>query len=125
MTAPHDSTKDTPISAQVSLSPVGFTHVREVTEALTRAGFDITEADYHRIQDLSANDFSITANQRLFQSYFRVELDVSRTGGVRVRGCSGEATYDLPLEALPAELRDKIDRVFFTRLPDFGPTGNY
>ena len=101
-----DSVSDDPVSAQVSLSAAGAADPQPVIEALQSAGFTTGRP--------FANNFSITATRRSFVDFFDVEIDVS-SSGTRVRNRSGEAAYELPLSAMPPEIRDKIASIVFTR----------
>lgn len=93
------------ISAQVSLRPGAGQAASAVAEAFERDGFAIGA--------LVADNFSITSTPERFEERFKVHF-----------GERGPDDGELPLAALRAELRDKIDRVVITRVPDFGP-GDY
>ncbi len=102
-----------PISAQVALKPNAAANISEVTKQLQSAGLTVS--------DSLANNFAVSATPEVFERFFNVHLDVSSTGGVRVKGATGKTAFELPLDALSEELKGNIHKILFTRLPDFGP----
>lgn len=85
-----------------------------------RAGFDVGP--------LLANNFSITAVPRRFETYFNVTVEASRLQvmkGLLVRTNKGSVRSHVPLDSLPPSERDQIEAIVFSKPPDFGPGGNY
>jgi len=65
--------------------------------------------------------FTITGPQSVFERAFGTRLTVTRRDGVT--SASDEAgPLELPLDQLPAEVKDVIEAVTFTPPPDYGPT---
>lgn len=90
------------VSAQVVLKHTSLAAVKMVTKAFTEAGFQVGPT--------VANNFSITAPARKFESYF---------------GATPAASKVLPLVSVPAGIRDHIETVIIPAAPDFGPWGNF
>src|SRR5262249_4090540 len=88
---------ETPISAQVVVSPENASLVRD---EFARAGFTPGPA--------IGTSFSIEGPTRLFNEYFHTQI--------------GHPSGDVPLDKLPSQLRQRIKSVLFTPPPDFGPT---
>lgn len=109
---PEHEAKKNMISAQVVVTSVTAADLSEVTKELERAGFTVSG----RV----ASNFSIAGAPERFEQYFKVHLEISKPGSVRVKGAAGEAAYELPLGALPEQVRKNVDKILFTRLPDFG-----
>ena len=82
-------------------------------ETLRGAGFDVGP--------LVGNSFSITGPVALFERFFKTQLRPHTHGTVKA-GEHGEGSFELPVHALPDELRGAVDAVTFTPPPDFGPT---
>jgi hypothetical protein len=104
------------ISAQVVLTSDAAAAAPEVLEAFRRAGFAVGA--------LVANNFSITASPATFKKFFRARLTSARDG---IRDIDGErvSALEVPGDALPDALKDKVSAVLFTRPPDFGPGANF
>jgi hypothetical protein len=94
------------LSAQVVLKPEAAAAPQEVLDAFRQAGLTVGP--------LVANNFSIVAPAAAFRSYFGVDLATARRGGL-----------ELPVDVLPAPIRDKVQAVLFTKLPDFGPGAQF
>ena len=110
------TTEDNPISAQVVLRTESAEFSKAVKAEFERASFSVG--------DQIGNNFSIAAPRELFETYFDVKLDVTSRGEIQVSKLDAASRYELPADALPPTLRDNIEVVLFTPLPDFGP-GNY
>lgn len=91
----------------------------EIFEAAQRKfkqlGFEVDNA--------FGNSFSITAPVSTFEKVFKVKLQREDRGGVKAKAGRAAAVYELPLEALPKELRQHVVAATFSPPPDFGPTG--
>jgi hypothetical protein len=70
---------------------------------------------------LVANNFSIEAPVATFEEYFGVRLVARPSSGMQIEGVEGASAFELPRNALPDPVRDKVTAVLFTRPPDFGP----
>jgi hypothetical protein len=75
-------------------------------------GFDVSEA--------VGISFSITAPRSRFESFFGTPAHIAQERGLKT--VSTEQGLELPLAALPEELRGYVDAITFTPPPDFGPT---
>jgi hypothetical protein len=100
-------------SAQVVLRPTTSAVSKAVMDAFGQAGF--------AVGDLVANNFSITAPAATFGSFFRVQQE-TLSG---IRSSQSVSARELPLEALPMQIRDKIAHVVFSRPLDFGPGAHF
>jgi hypothetical protein len=89
------------LSAQVVINPSAPVKPDEIMNAFKQAGFDVGS--------LWANNFSISAPQTRFKSFFAADIDES----------------ELQLGALPDVIRGGIKTILFSRPPDFGPTGSF
>jgi len=67
------------------------------------------------------NSFSIEGSKALFKTHFDVRLKPRADGGIDFEGPAGTASGSLPLDALPATLRQQLKAVLFTEPPAFGP----
>ena len=67
------------------------------------------------------NSFSIEGSMALFKTHFDVRLKPRADGGIDFEGPAGTASGSLPLDALPATLRQQLQAVLFTEPPAFGP----
>ena len=75
--------------------------------AFRDAGFEASE--------VGGISFSITGSQTRFEKLFGVELDVDENGAVSLAGKKAPSGgLELPLERLPAELRNRLEAVAFT-----------
>jgi len=104
------------VSAQVVLTPTGVAVWRDIVRELEHEGFECGS--------LVANNFSIAADVEQFNRWFHVHLTVQPNGAVFVEDPGGAPEYELPRAALPEWMRAKVVGIFFTRLPDFGPTSS-
>jgi hypothetical protein len=107
------STRNLPsiVSAQVVLEDAE-SHDDALESALRTAGF-ATGPPF-------GGSFSIAAPVELFEQYFGVRLVPGAAGASSV-AIEGRPELELPLAAMPPELRLRTKRVLFTKLPDFGP----
>ena len=105
------------ISAQVILKSDTREIVSKLTEFFRDAGFTVGPA--------RAGTFPLSGPVALFQQFFSVTLRTSPQGAVESISQSGIASLELPLQPLPAELSPFVDRILFTPLPSFGPTGSF
>jgi hypothetical protein len=105
--------RETPITTEtISVLRPAPQKVARVRSAFEQAGFEVSE--------LYGISFSITAPLKRFEEFFKVKLEAGKDG---VQVVSKEAkSYELPLNKVPANLRDLIDTVTFSAPPDFGPT---
>jgi hypothetical protein len=124
------------LSAQVALRPASgkafnaqtaitsenigdYLPAAETVEA-ARKGFE--EAGF-AVGNAVGMSFSITAPASTFEKVFKVKLVADDRGGIKVTDHKGgDQTYELPVESLPAELRQFVAAVTFSPPPDFGPT---
>jgi hypothetical protein len=90
--------------------------VSEAQRAFAEAGFEVSPA--------VGMSFSITAPASTFEKVFKVKLLPDERGGVKARTKRGEPGYELPLDALPNELKRHVVAVTFTPPPEYGP-GNF
>jgi len=67
--------------------------------------------------------FSISAPKSVFERVFRVRIAVASDGSARLADAPQE--FDLPLTALPDDLRQLVAAVGFQRPLDFGPAGGF
>jgi hypothetical protein len=107
------------ISAQVVLNPAGISTAASVIAEFDRAGF--------RTGPLIANSFSIEASREHFEKFFRVVVQRGARGGVLVTepGAQSPLGLQLPLGALPPNVRTKVLTILFSAPPAFGPTGTF
>jgi hypothetical protein len=101
------------ISAQVLLGSNGSSHTKEVLHVFKEAGFDVGQ--------IVTNSFSITASPEVFERFFDVNIEVTPAGKVTVMQRDGSSSLNLPTAALPEHLRRRIQAIFFSKPPDFGP----
>lgn len=65
--------------------------------------------------ELGGISFAITAPRERFEQLFGVELDVDERGAVSLAGeAPPPGGLELPLDRLPAELRDRLEAVAFS-----------
>lgn len=83
-----------------------------VRDYLARAGFAVS--------DVIGISFSISAPRSTFELFFGRPLRVQEREGITTVD-TGQG-LELPLDAMPAEVRRHVDAVTFTPPPDFGPT---
>jgi hypothetical protein len=88
--------------------------VQTAVQAFRQAGFELGP--------LVGISFSITAPAARFEELFHARLRRKKDGSLVSYAGRGRDSFELPLEALPARLRDIIEAVAFTPPPDFGPT---
>jgi hypothetical protein len=105
------------VSAQVVLRPSSIAASDEVALEFASAGFAVGA--------LVANNFSVSGSVAKFESYFHVNLEPVPGAGIRIRRAEQPAGFQLPLDALPASVRGKVETVIFVKPPDFGPTGAF
>jgi hypothetical protein len=105
------------LSAQVILKPEIAAAPQGMLDSFRQAGFTVGP--------LVGNNFSIAAPAAAFKSYFGVDLTGTPRSGVKVLGVEGAAALELPVDMLPAAVRDKVEAVLFTKPPDFGPGGRF
>jgi hypothetical protein len=67
------------------------------------------------------NSFSIEGSKALYKTHFGVRVKPRDDGGVSFEVQAGSAPGSLPLQALPATLRQQVQAVLFTEPPAFGP----
>jgi hypothetical protein len=124
---------DTPLTAEVVLvspqpgvsGPITSENVRErlplpdqvarAQSSLARLGFSVGRA--------AGVGFSITAPKNVFEQVFQVRIVVEPNGLALLADAPQE--FDLPLAALPDDLRQVVAAVGFQRPLDFGPTGSF
>jgi hypothetical protein len=94
-----------PLPDQVARAQSGF----------ARLGFSVGRA--------AGVGFSITAPKSVFEQVFRKRIVAEPNGLARVADAPQE--FDLPLAALPDDLRQVVAAVGFQRPLDFGPTGSF
>jgi hypothetical protein len=82
--------------------------------AFVDAGFDVG--------NLVGNSFSITAPASQFEKLFKVKIQHDEEAGARVNAGGAEPQYELPVAALPPELKQSVAAITFSPPPDFGPT---
>jgi hypothetical protein len=104
--------EDELISAQVVLNAATTTDPQAVLDEFAGAGF--------AVGPLFANSFSITATGKKFEKFFGVGLRSSAKEGVRVSAKGKAAGSALPLDELPAGIKEQIETILFTKPPDFG-----
>jgi hypothetical protein len=105
------------ISAQVVIRASSAADAQAVMQEFKRAGFDLGP--------LFANSFSITAESKRFETYFKATLQSSSGEGIAVKTNEDSVRSDLPLDALPPSVRELIEVIVFSKPPDFGPGGKY
>jgi hypothetical protein len=93
---------EAPVSAQVVIKADKSAGYAAAREEFMRAGFTVGP--------LVGVSFSIAGPRDLFERYFDVRI--SRPG----------ERDSLPVDRLPAKLREAVKSILFTRPPDFGPT---
>lgn len=80
-------------------------------KGFTRLGFGVTT--------ISQGVLVLTAKAEIFEAGFRTQLIVDAAGARRVS--DGAETRTLPIDALPAPLRQMVAEVEFEAPPEFGP----
>jgi hypothetical protein len=105
------ATKPAHTSAQVVLAN-RESRDDEVQSALRAAGFT-TGPQF-------AGSFSISGAAELFERYFGI-CPMRDAGGPSSVVGECRPDLELPLTAMPLELRQRIEAVLFTKPPDFGP----
>lgn len=71
------------------------------------------------------NSFAIDAPRSTFERVFAAKLSVGADGAVTVAGAGGRrGAFELPLQALPRDLRRAVRAVMFSEPPAFGPGGS-
>ncbi len=83
-----------------------------------RRGF---EALGFRTGECVGDSFSIEAGGEPFRHAFGVALAQRADGAMHVRGAPDQLLQALPLQALPASLRQQLRHVVFSAPPAFGP----
>lgn len=87
----------------------------------TRAAF---EGAGFEVGQLGGISFAVTAPQERFEQLFGVELDVDERGAVSLAGKKPPpGGLELPLDRLPAALRDRLEAVAFTPPADLHAGG--
>lgn len=104
------------ISAQVILQSDRPDAAPRVMEFFRNADFTVGSA--------RAGSFPLSGSIGLFQRFFDVNIRASPEGAIEVITAGGGASLELPLRRLPTEMSDLVDRIIFTPLPSFGPTGD-
>lgn len=125
----------TKISAQVVLKPadenvVAGEHITSENvhrllpsaESCEKAQKFFAEAKFE-VENTFANSFSISAELQVFEKVFKTEIFRDARQNFKIKRGSRE-TGELPLDNLPAEIREIIETVTFSEMPDFGP-GNF
>lgn len=74
------------------------------------------------VQEISPGVLLLTGEPALFEKEFGSTVSMDDSGAHVSSG--GQQSRALPLDALPRDLRGKIDQIGFDSPPDFGP-GNY
>jgi len=107
------------VSAQVVLNPAEVSTAADVIGNFSQAGF--------RTGPLVANNFSIEASKEHFEKFFGVTLQPAARGGPRVVEPRAHSSpgLELPLSALPPNVRAKVSAILFSAPPSFGPTGTF
>jgi hypothetical protein len=121
------------ISAQVILPPAqgeldGNTRVTSETvgslapspDQVARARKAFEEAGFE-VSKLYGISFSITGPLELFEDFFKTNIKQDNSQGTYLVKDKA-VSYELPLQKLPAHLREGITTVTFSPPPDFGPT---
>lgn len=67
------------------------------------------------------NNFSITAPARVFEKFFKVDLNFSRKKGIIYFRPDGTAASELPLSELSGEIAEMLIAIVFVPPPEFGP----
>ena len=89
--------------------------VESARQAFANLGF--------RVADLIGNSFAIEAPISHFNEVFGVELHAGRDGAIRVRGAEEKSSLELPVAALPDDVRGLVRTVTFSEPLAFGPSG--
>jgi hypothetical protein len=123
------------VSAQVILAPASGR--RDAGAAITAQNIDqfrpsedavsAVQAGFARakfeVGTLAGNSFSITGTVKQFDDVFKTKLRKDTRGALTARSRPNTYTLELPLDALPEDLRKHLVAVTFTAPPAFGPTG--
>lgn len=64
---------------------------------------------------MSGNSFSISGAAKVFETFFKTKLKEGPKGGL--------TPLSLPLDSLPANVKEHVTGITFTAPPGFGPTG--
>jgi hypothetical protein len=88
-------------------------HVARTRKAFEEAGFEVSK--------LYGISFSITGPLELFEDFFKTSIKQDESQGTYLVK-DKTVTYELPLQNLPAHLREHLTTVTFSPPPDFGPT---
>lgn len=99
-------------SAQVLLKAEN-TQPEAVREIFTGSGFSLGP--------LVGNSFSITAPAKQFETFFNLGIESPPGGGLEFVPAGEQPRTDLQAELLPANLRDQVEMIVFSKPPDFGP----
>jgi|ERR1044072_4598142 subtilase family serine protease len=92
-------------SAQVVLNQPSPDVYKTVRSFFEKGGFTVGP--------LVANNFAISGLVPTFESCFHTKLELSSEGGLKAA--------ELQLEALPTDIKKSVERIVFSRPPDFGP----
>lgn len=105
-------------SAQVVLHATATNdQQQEAVKEFAHAGFTTGK--------LFANSFAITAPVELFEKYFQIKLESTPEGGTQVSAKGQPASFNLPVNVLPANITNQVKAILFTKPPDFGPGGGF
>ena len=111
-------------NAQTAITSENIADYLPAPETVTAAQKAFAEAGFE-VSNPVGMSFSITAPASTFEKVFKVKLEIDDRGGIKEGDHKGkDQTYELPVEALPTELRQHIAAATFSPPPDFGPT-NY
>lgn len=124
---------DTPLTAEVVLvspqpgisGPITSENVRErlpVPDQVARAQSGFARLGFS-VGRAAGVGFPITAPKNVFEQVFRVRIVAEPNGVARLADAPQE--FDLPVAALPDDLRQVVAAVGFQRPLDFGPAGAF
>lgn len=88
-----------------------------VAQAFQRLGFQTDTSDGIVV--------SLTATVGTFEGIFLTTLVEGPHGGVMSVREGEEPASELPLEHMPAQIREAVQTVTFSDFPDFGPSGGF
>jgi hypothetical protein len=105
------------ISAQVLLNTTEPLAVQQVQEYFRNAGFAVGQ--------MFNMSFSISGASGQFASHFDIAPRRLPRQQTREHFPDSSIEYNLSPESLPMTVRQKVSDIVFTKMPDFGPLGDY
>ena len=109
---------DTPITSENVLVYAPSPEVLDlVAQAFQRLGF--------QTDTTGGIGISLTATVGTFEGVFLTTLIEGPHGGVMSAREGTDPALELPLEHMPAEIRNAVQAVTFSEPPDFGPVGGF